>query len=183
MKTTSNNRKGMTLVELLLTVAIFSLVIQLVYSIFFVGQKSFVTSKDIGFAQQEARLPIDYINRQVRTAKNVYFVDPSSIAQYPYYSIGINNLNQLEEIEYHSLDSNTPKIIASGIDAIEFNIIYDSVEPEKPITNQVNLSVVASESSIQKKYETLIRFENSGDIINYDVIPTEKITVVFYTKY
>ena len=64
-------RKGITLIELVLTVAIISVIIQVIYSIFFVGNLSFNTSKDIGFAQQGARIPIDYINKEVRNSSSV----------------------------------------------------------------------------------------------------------------
>lgn len=70
-------RKGITLIELLLTLAIFSIVIQLGYSLFFFGSKSFNVSKDIGFAQQEIRNTSISLINEMKAVKNISDTDLS----------------------------------------------------------------------------------------------------------
>lgn len=70
-KIMKKNNKGITLIELIITLAIMAIAIQIIYSLFFVGNKSFNISKNKGFAQQEARIAFDLINTELRLAKEI----------------------------------------------------------------------------------------------------------------
>lgn len=48
-----------------------AIILQVVYSIYFVGNKSFTTSKDIGFAQQEIRNVSIALSKELKAAKQI----------------------------------------------------------------------------------------------------------------
>ena len=50
------NVKGITLIEVVLTVAILGIFIPSIYTVFFAGQNAFSTSTNKGFAQESVRL-------------------------------------------------------------------------------------------------------------------------------
>lgn len=158
-------RKGITLIELVLTVAIISVIIQVIYSIFFVGNLSFNTSKDIGFAQQGARIPIDYINKEVRNSESVYIgIEPNV---YPYHSIQLESGNLVKTTYSSSEEEPIKQIISGNINIIEFIPIWKDKEDDLLDYNKIKLYVKVVEGeneSIVKEFTTLIRLENASEV-------------------
>lgn len=64
-------RRGVSLIELVLTVALLGLVIQVVYSVFFVGSTSYSVSTNKGFSQQDVRIAADFITKELKTATEI----------------------------------------------------------------------------------------------------------------
>lgn len=62
------NRKGITLLEVIIAIAIAAIVFQLIYSMFFAGNKSFAVGKDRGFAQQDTRIFSIHLTNELRYA-------------------------------------------------------------------------------------------------------------------
>src|SRR5690554_5159792 len=75
-----NKRKGVTLIELILVIALISIIIPTIYSIFFAGNTSYGFSKNKGFAQQGVRLASDFI------ASNLKFVTALSDDENDFYT-------------------------------------------------------------------------------------------------
>ena len=71
VKVHKRTRKGLTLIEVILTIAIMTIIGQALYSIYHVGTKSFEINRDMGFTQQDARLILENLNNEMRTAKEV----------------------------------------------------------------------------------------------------------------
>lgn len=102
MTTKMTNRKGMTLIEVIVTLAIAGIVIQVLYSIFIAGNKSFEFSQKRGLTQQNVRLATDFIDSELR------YIDQLSYEPFEgeYYSIEIkksqvdDGLYSLEKREY-----------------------------------------------------------------------------------
>src|SRR5690606_22062190 len=123
MKSLRTNKKGLSLIELILSISLFLVTLQVVYSIFFTGQKSFLLSKNIGFAQQDARIVTSFIQKELRPIKNMYIdlddttlkLDLSGEELKDYYIIGLNAENILTQ--YKSVDGiiTTEKNIGSKI--------------------------------------------------------------------
>lgn len=64
----SNNKKGFTLIELIITIAIFSIVILVIFSMFLFENKVFKFSSEQFNAQSDVRFGIDSINKKIRYA-------------------------------------------------------------------------------------------------------------------
>lgn len=92
-----NDRKGLTLIELILTLAIVSLVIPLLYSIFFVGSTSHSVSTNKGFAQQDIRIATDFIKKELRLVTNIGDV---ALESNEYYSLRINAEGNIIKSKY-----------------------------------------------------------------------------------
>lgn len=176
MKKINFNQKGITLIELLLVFALVSIAMVTAYSIYFTGNKSFSTSRDIGFAQQDARLIADYIKNQTRTAKNLYIDENEIEENEEYYSLTLENKKLSIS---HSEDSSKDRIIGSSIESIKFSL-KDADSGFK--TNIIGLTVETDENGHKKQYEVDISFEN-GDVIVIDGVISEPISGIYYTKY
>lgn len=75
-----NGRKGFTLIEVILVLALISITIPAIYSIFFAGNNSYGIIKNRGFAQQDVRLASDFI------ASNLKFVTALSDDENDFYT-------------------------------------------------------------------------------------------------
>lgn len=78
MKTTKLNkteyfrcRKGFTLIEVLVTMALMSIFISMIYSLFLAGGRTYKVSYDSYKAQNEARIAMSYITTKIRQNDSV----------------------------------------------------------------------------------------------------------------
>ncbi|MBC7087606.1 MAG: prepilin-type N-terminal cleavage/methylation domain-containing protein [Tissierellales bacterium] len=69
------NVKGITLIEVVLTVAIFSIVIASIYAVFFAGQNSFATSTNKGLAQESVRLAEIFLTDELKNTTSLITKD------------------------------------------------------------------------------------------------------------
>ncbi|TJX64052.1 hypothetical protein E8P77_13360 [Soehngenia saccharolytica] len=65
------NIKGITLIEVVLTVAIFSIIIASIYAVFFAGQNSFATSTNKGLAQESVRLAEIFLTDELKNTTSL----------------------------------------------------------------------------------------------------------------
>ena len=187
MNILNNNRKGITLIEVILAIAIMAIIGQAIYSIYYVGNKSYAINRDMGFAQQDARLILENINNEIRTAKEV----SNSTLTTKYYSIKIYN-NNLIKTTYDTAE--TTEILGTNIEYIHFMPIDKT--PEDANTdysgNIINVKITTKEGTVTRTYDMDIRFEN-GNIIKYSTIDdgegniiydfTPPLDIIYYTKY
>lgn len=66
MEKFKRNRKGVTLIELLLALGLIGILIQIVYSMYFVSNDSFAISTNKGFSQKSVRLVSDFIVSELK---------------------------------------------------------------------------------------------------------------------
>ena len=81
-------RKGITLIELVLTIALMGVVLQVVYSILFVGNTSYSISTNKGFAQQDVRIVGDFVKSEL---KHITQMSVSDNYVDEYYSLRIKD--------------------------------------------------------------------------------------------
>src|SRR5690554_4851915 len=91
------NRKGISLIELILTLALVGLIIQIAYSVLFVGATSHSISTGKGFAQQDIRLTADFLTNELRLVTDIS-EDDYEFSEY--YSIKINNEGDLIKTQH-----------------------------------------------------------------------------------
>lgn len=108
------NKKGFTLIEVILSIAIMAIVIQVGYSLFFTGNKSFEIGIDKGFAQQDARIVAEHLNRELRFSSKLS--EDSLTGRY--FSIEVldngYDSNSLKKIEYDGETIKSEEILISG---------------------------------------------------------------------
>lgn len=88
------NRRGLTLVELLLTLGLAAMVIQVLFSIFFVSDTSYSISTNKGFAQQEVRFIGDFISTELKYVSDIS-KDETSFSE-NYYSLSIKENDRVK---------------------------------------------------------------------------------------
>lgn len=177
----SKKRKGVTLVELLLTLALLSIVMAVAYSVFFTGNKSYKTSTNIGFAQQDSRLIVDFINRELKGIEKLYLEEPVE----HHYTLG---LNADKRLQISNSSDGSKKVIGSPIESIEFLVIKYTVEgeegeedEERVDNRRIQLAVKKNENGYVKEYTTDIFFENK-DVLD-DELEETSATIIYYTRY
>jgi|GEM_PF-1886270 len=77
-------RKGITLIELVLVIALIGIIIPVLTSTFFVGNKSFSVSRDIGFVQQDLRLATMFAENELRLISDISLDIPESNRYYKF---------------------------------------------------------------------------------------------------
>lgn len=99
----NKGQQGVTLVELLFAVVLMGIIIQVSYSIFFVGTKSFQTGVDRGMNQDDFRMLREVLAKELRNASYLGLNEPDSSTSQDksystYYSLEIEK--DLEEGYY-----------------------------------------------------------------------------------
>jgi prepilin-type N-terminal cleavage/methylation domain-containing protein len=74
-----NNKKGITLVELVIALAILGIVLTIGYNLFFAGIKSYGRQLDNADNQARARQVIRQLTREIRRADQIDIIDDSTI--------------------------------------------------------------------------------------------------------
>lgn len=185
-------RKGLTLIEVILTIAIMTIIGQALYSIYHVGTKSFEINRDMGFTQQDARLILENLNNEMRTAKEV---STDIIDSGNKYSSIVKDGNVLKKISYVMNESgdfveDSTKILGTNINMLNFKAIDQNPEDIniEYITDMISVEIVTNEENVSRSYTMDIRLEN-GNIIKYSTnelgeynLP-ETIDRIYYTKY
>lgn len=162
------NRNGITLVELVVTLAILSIIIQVAYSIFFVGNKSFATSKDIGFAQQELRNTSMALGNRIRMAKE----------------ISINDFLEASSIEIQDVIDNGVSYSNILIDGVTFGPFLETSFTVNNGEQTLNLPLYSTEYSTVGEVLT-VRLENWKSFIGLTqfVDPITSLQIEFKTFY
>lgn len=176
MKTIKYNNKGVTLIELLIVLAIMGIVFQVIYSIFFIGNKSFNTSKNKGFAQQDVRIASTYIINEIRTAKEIS-TDPIDILEGKYYAFTLKNGKLCKETFNNDDSSEQILSLSSNLSKLEFNYIEGNRQ------GIINI-IVAAEEGQKGKDEQI--YEVNFDVLlenipNYNKEINQNI--IYYLKY
>lgn len=139
MKGHINNRKGVSLIELIITMAILSIVMIGIYSLLRVGSNSYRIGSRQYYSQSDVRLAVDTISKEIRYATEVKLLStkPTSIANsdtYNYFYIEEGSLvfsayNGGAERKVHSyglgiLDTSSFNTqLVGGFQSIDFHLL------------------------------------------------------------
>lgn len=121
-----NNQKGVTLIELIITMAILSIVLIGVYSFLKVGNNSFRLGSRQYYSQSDVRLAIDTISKEIRYATDVELLGskPLSISDTDVFDYFYINEGSLVHSEYNGGSSRRIHFYGLGIqDTSKFNTI------------------------------------------------------------
>lgn len=166
----ASNRKGISLIELVLVLAIIVMILQVAYSIFFIGSKSYNTSKDMGFAQQEIRNLSLILGNELRAAREVSVTD-----------IGgkIVDINTLEEEGEHKTFIEANGYIFGPF--YDTNININNSEGILSIQLK-SLDFPVVEETLTFRFENWDSFANKTQFVDEEGIPIN-LKTIFYTRY
>ncbi|NLW39654.1 MAG: prepilin-type N-terminal cleavage/methylation domain-containing protein [Tissierellia bacterium] len=177
------NNRGMTLIELLIVLGIIGILVQLIYSIFFVGNKSFTMGRDKGFAQQDARIAAEFINKELRTANELELEASELEDRSHYYSIGYERGKLIKKVYNDGLEDIDRRTVIhiESLESIEFYRGDD--------IGLIKVIIRTMEKSEAFKLDLTILLENkpdmSGDLPHHseELGYEQKIYEIYYIKY
>ena len=115
-----DKQKGMTLIELVIGLGLMSMVLAVLYAIFFTGLKSFDRQIENANNQTTARQTLSYIGREIRRADNIEVYDDNKGLVVEYGGSEIEyKFNRLNNILYR-VKNGTKNPMIEGIK--DFNI-------------------------------------------------------------
>ncbi|MCR1897884.1 prepilin-type N-terminal cleavage/methylation domain-containing protein [Irregularibacter muris] len=93
-----SQQKGVTLVELLIVLALISMVLGLIFTIFSISNKAFYGGTEQGYMQKGARIAAQLITKQLRNAKEVSIEPITSESKYYTIKLEKNSDNALYHV-------------------------------------------------------------------------------------
>lgn len=172
MKNNRLDNKGITLLELIITLSIMTIILQIIYSVFCVGNQSFNMSKDQGLLQKDLRIVSDYIINEIRNGKEI---SPEAFSSKTiYYSLSLEKKdkhNTLCRTKYTPNKESEKLYIGESITELLF------LPSEKDEMIQVKIKGEERARTYELDFELLL--ENI-ETLNID---KEGIDKIFYTKY
>ncbi|MBV1757627.1 MAG: InlB B-repeat-containing protein [Dethiosulfatibacter sp.] len=170
-------RKGVTLIELMLTLAIVGLVLMVVYSVLFAGTTSHSISTSKGFAQQDIRIASDFLTNELRYVTDISDED---YAYSEYYSLRINNEGKLVKTKHvYQVDDSVVETIlrtvpgnmdsfnisnnASGVINVDFEQIEKTGSREAGFELGISITTENSPDMLSNVSVDLV----NGDVLYY----------------
>lgn len=178
-----SKRKGVTLIELVLTAALIGLVLQVVYSLFFVGAASYSVSTNKGFSQQDIRIAADYIKSELK-----YSTDISDDNTYinDYYSLEVQadgNKKYLIKTFHEAVDnSGTITIVPQEVFRLQGN--WESIQIKNTAPGVIDVLMTQTEKQGFKESSFELPFEirtinnyNLNENLSIDLVDSE---IIYY---
>jgi uncharacterized repeat protein (TIGR02543 family)/prepilin-type N-terminal cleavage/methylation domain-containing protein len=157
------NKKGITLIEVILTLAILAIVIPVVYSVFFAGVTSYSFSTNKGFAQQDLRRTADYLTNELRFVTDI---NDEALNSGEYFSLQVNGNGDLIKTKHVLQVDGT--ILKSIMNTFPGN--WSSIHIKNDISGVINIGLRQVENTGMKDagYELSqsISTENSANMLN-----------------
>lgn len=130
-------RKGLTLVELMVSIAIFAIVLSVAYSIFGFGNRTYYNGEKQYDIQSNIRLANNYITQQIRYAMNVEIKDSSFTVPAQSSLAPYENYFYFEGNSIIHLNKYYKKTFVIGPVG---NINFESIDPFKDLIFNINAS-------------------------------------------
>ena len=114
------NKKGFSILEILVSVSLFVFLILLVNSMFTLSQKSYNTGSDKGELTQNARVSVDRLSREIRQSEEIVTLMPPTDT-----TTGFPPVDELFFQDGHDMSHTTYiRYYLSGTDLMRANIAY-----------------------------------------------------------
>lgn len=150
MKLIAGSKKGLTLLELIITIAILSIVLMGAYSLFGVGNTTFIRGTRQSDIQSSIRLASDYITQQIRYSTEIKILDDAAIPSlrdiqpyenYIYFDSTNNTITHINKYFTKTIPIGHPGSIEftslSPFKLLEFNIRAENLGQSYNINSEV----------------------------------------------
>jgi type II secretory pathway pseudopilin PulG len=170
------NKKGITLIEVVLTVAILGIFIPSIYTVFFAGQNAFSTSTNKGFAQESVRLAELFLTDELKNTTGFISKDD--------FNAGVIN-QKIYELKYEDGYLLLTEYEKKDEETSSDEIIYDKKELRKLKGNWNKLTISSLTNGVldvsieqkEKLYnqESTYPLDFSITLINDDNLRNDKV--------
>jgi prepilin-type N-terminal cleavage/methylation domain-containing protein len=134
IKNELRNNQGITLVELMVTLALLGIVLALGYLYFGFGVQAFQRGEKQSIAQQAVRLTADYITVELRFAKQIEINPDGGITETGYRYIYLED----DSIYYRDELGNDRCLADSDADGMPYSITFTSNVPDDVVIYNIN---------------------------------------------
>lgn len=164
-----NNNKGFTILEIIVSLSLFTFVILLVNSMFVVSQNTYNSGSNRGELVQNARVSVDRISREIRQSEEIVTLMPATstdIMDPPVNEIFFQDGHDITEISYIRYYLNNTDLMRSKI-AYFFDsdpsvyVRWDSLDGASQPPNSTVL-----ENRIVGEYFSRLQFWGDNNLIN-----------------
>lgn len=164
------NKKGFTLIEVMVVVLLIGLVISMAFSMLFFGYNVFgLTSQEFD-VQSNMRLAMEEINTMVRSSKALFAVPDATYRdeQWNYIAVSEDNTMTLNYQWDSTIDDHVVTVLVGPYDDVLFDISFfkdDSLSKD----NTVKMRLEATVHGSTKRFDILTGYEalNSLQVIDY----------------
>lgn len=171
MKKIKVNNKGVTLLELLVVLAFIGIVLQIVFSIFLLGDRSFKLGRDKVFAQQSGRMVSEIIIKELRASKDLFTTVVGATGKD--YSIKLHNGELVKTTFIDGVESESKILSSSPVIELKFN---RQLTDSKGI---VKGHIKSKEGNQEISFEFNILLEN---IVDSEIV-LDDVDEIYYRKY
>ncbi len=136
---TTGQKKGITLVELIIALALLTVILGMAYSFFSLGMTVFRKGAGQSDIQQNLRLTADIITREIRLASELQIIDPVTIPDTvsdEYRYVFVNSANS---IEFKNKDG-SKKFLDNGVNSMSVTLRFESMNSGKILGFALNAS-------------------------------------------
>lgn len=171
------SRKGVTLIELILTLAIVGMVLVVVYSVLFAGTTSHSISTSKGFAQQDVRIAADFLTNELRYVSDISDED---YAYSEYYSLRINNEGNLVKTKHVYQSDDT--VVETVLRTVPGNMDSFNISNNASGVIDVDFEQIEKTGSREAGFELAISIttENSPDMLSNVSVDLVNGDVLYY---
>ena len=164
------NKKGFTLLELVVAMTIISVVITMVWGLMIFGNKVYNKESDDYDVQTSVRHAMDEISHLVSTSKAAFAVPDSSFLddEWNYLALSGDQTRVVNYVWDNSSKSHVETTLVGPYKNVEFDITFFKDDPMNR-DNTVKMSFVAKIHGVIKRFDILTGYEslNSLQIVDY----------------
>lgn len=140
-------KKGITLIEVVLTVALIGIVIPVVFSVFSIGTTSYNYSTNRGFSQQSVRAISDLLTKELRYISRLTDDFETATGYVKFNSLSVDNTGSIPRLIRTTYEYND---VTETVEEVDEDILegdWKSIRIENPGANMINVIVTQSEGS------------------------------------
>lgn len=166
-----NNKKGFTLLELIVVIAIIGMVITTIFSLLFIGYDVYGKASDDFQIQSDVRLAMEEINTTVRSSKAVFAVPDVSYKDAQWNYLGMNE-EKTKIIDYQwdpITKKHIEKVMVGPYDGVTFEIKFDKVNSMSKDNSLKMYFEAYTNGKTSQRFDVMTGYEalNSLQVINY----------------
>jgi prepilin-type N-terminal cleavage/methylation domain-containing protein len=166
------NKKGFTILEVSVSVALFTLAVLLVGSMYTISQRAYNSGSDQGELSQNIRVSLDRISRELRQSKEIITAMPTGgedLGNPPVNEIFFQDGHESNKISYIRYYLNGANLMRSHI-AYYFSVLPDDYVRWDSVDESGNSpEVIVLENRIVAEYLNKLEFYGENGLVNISI--------------
>lgn len=175
------NKKGFTILEISISVALFTLAVLLVGSMYTISQRAYNSGSDQGELSQNIRVSLDRISRELRQSKEIITAMPASkddLGNPPVNEIFFQDGHKSDQISYIRYYLDDTNLMRSHI-AYYFSVLPDDYVRWDSIDESGNSpEIIVLENRIVAEFFNKLEFYGENGLIHISVSADKNNSII-----